>query len=765
MRHRPSFIIAFACLGTLHAQGQPAAGGPSLPEWNVLYGQKEFADAQSMFSKYLRKLRDEEHERRSKVISNLSSADDVRRYQQETRAKLRAALGDLPARTPLNPRTAGTLERDGYKVEKVVFESRPRYYVTANVYVPRKGSPPYPAVLAAVGHWGMGKSFEEYQHLGIYLARRGYIVLVYDVPGQGERRQYFNPVLGRALIDPGGSHWFVTLEHGYAGGQAILTGGNYASYLVWDGVRALDYLAGRDDVDKERIACTGTSGGGLQAELLSALDERIKISIPVCYGGCNPDNPTRPGLSSTDIDALIAPRPLLMIEATGDPLPGVTAKQERHKEVGHLYQVTGQAEKTRFIIVDGPHGYTPDMYRAAYSWMSRWFFGKTVPEESFAEPITATEPAENLHYTSSGEVTMSLGGETVSSLNRAHAQRLAGERNKSRSAANSQQWRNDLKNRIRSNIALDLEPAPLRPRSLERIDHGSFVLEKLIYYSEPEIYVPAVLLLPKKEGRRSAAIFVNEEGKAGKGLLDRYLKPLASAGHVVLSIDPRGMGETDPEAPRSSRPADFKRFVHDSESSFYYDAMRVGKTVIGMRTRDVLTAVDYLAGRPEVDASRISAIGHGMGGLIVLYAAVFDERIRSVASNGALVSYASIVENELYTHRFSSFGPGFLRTFDLPDLASLIAPRPLLLQNSVDALHRVLDESTVRQIYGSAGKGDRIRIVHDVTASGIAARYEALLSDGPKHSGAGPRSAAIPQAALSIALNRDRISPCDSPCF
>ncbi|MEX2262985.1 MAG: alpha/beta fold hydrolase [Bryobacteraceae bacterium] len=732
-----AFALASAgFVGTLHAQGHPPAGGPSLPAWNVLYGQKEFADAQSMFSKYLRGLRQEEQQRRSKVIADLSSADEIRRYQHETRAKLRAALGDLPPRTPLNPRTTGILERDGYAVEKVIFESRPRYYVTANIYVPRKGSPPYPAVLAPVGHWGMGKTFEEYQHLGIYLARRGYIVLVYDVPGQGERRQYFNPVLGRALIDPGGSHWFVTLEHGYAGGQAILTGGNYASYLVWDGVRALDYLTARDDVDKERLACTGTSGGGLQAELLSAIDERIKVSIPVCYGGCNPDNPTRPGLSITDIDALIAPRPLLMIEATGDPRSGVMAKQERHEEVAHLYQVAGQPEKTRFIVVDGPHGYVPGMHRAAYSWLSQWFFGKNPSEESLAEPITAVEPAENLHCTPTGEVTMSLGGETVSSLNRAHAQRLAPDRSKSTSSVNAERWRNNLKDKIQSNIALDLGPEPPRPRTLERMDRGSFILEKVIYYSEPEIYVPAVLLLPKKEGRRPAAVFVNEDGKAAKGLLDDHLRPLAEAGYAVFSIDPRGMGETDPETPRSSKPTDFKRFVHDSESGFYYDAMRVGKTVVGMRTRDVLGAVSYLAAHPEIDASRISAIGHGMGGLIVLYAAAFDERIRSVASTGALVSYSSIVDSELYTHRFSSFGPGFLRNFDLPDLASLIAPRPLLLQNSVDALHRVLDPETVQQtyrsaadVYQAAGQRDRFRIIHDVTASGIAQRYEALLSE------------------------------------
>jgi dienelactone hydrolase len=475
----------------------------------------------------------------------------------------------------------------------------------------------------------------------------------------------------------------------------------------------------------------------LQTELLSAVDERIKISIPVCFGGCNPDNPARPGLSSTDIDALIAPRPLLMIEATGDPRPGVMAKQGRHQEVSHLYQVTGQPEKTRFVVVDGPHGYVPGMHQAAYSWLSRWFFGKNVTAESLVEPVTATEPAENLNSTQSGEVSMSLGGETVFSLNREHAQRLAADRSK-RAAADSKQWRSSLADRIQSSIAFDPEPRPLRPQTLERIDQGSFVLEKVIYYSEPEIYVPGVLLLPKKQGPRPAVVVVAEDGKAARGLLDDYLKPMAEAGYVVLSIDPRGMGETDPESPRSSKPTDFRKFVHDSESEFYYDSMRVGKTVVGMRTRDALGAVDYLAGRREVDGSRIGAIGHGMGGLIVLYAAAFDGRIRSVAATGTLVSYSSIAESELYTHRFSNFGPGFLRDFDLPDLAALIAPRTLLLQNPVDALHRVLAPEAVERtfrsaadVYETAGKGDQMRILADATAASIVRRYKTLLPEGP----------------------------------
>ncbi len=708
---RRIFALALASAAAF-AQEPAAPGGPALPLWNVLHGSSEYANAGSMFSSYLSKLRHEEEERRSKAIAGLATRGQIRAYQSETRAKLRAALGEMPSRTPLNARVTGTLERDGYTVEKVIFESRPRYWVTANAYVPRKGAAPYPAVLAPVGHWGMGKAFDEYQRLGIFLARRGYVVLVYDVPGQGERREYFNPVVNRALIDPGGSHWFVTLEHGYAGAQAILTGGNYASYLVWDGIRALDYLAERKDVDPNRLACTGTSGGGLQTELLSAIDERIKISIPVCYGGCNPDNPTRPGLSIADIDALIAPRPLLMIEATGDPRPAVASKLDRHREIESLYKAAGEAGKTRYVVVDGPHGYLPEMHQAAYTWMQKWFAGAEVSAESLNEPVTAVEPAENLHATSSGEVTMSLGGETVWSLNRAHAARLA----VSRKAGP------DLRENVRASVAIERPASGLPSRTLGRADRGPYALEKVVYHSEPGIYVPSVLLLPKSSGKHPAVLFVNEEGKAEPKLVEHYLEPLAKAGIVVLSIDPRGMGETDPEAPRASRTGDFKKLVHDAESGYFHDAIRVGKTAPGMRALDAMAGVSYLAGRAEVDAKRISAIGHGMGGLVVLYAAAFDERIRSAAITGSLVSYAAIAASELYSHRFGAFGPGFLRGFDLPDAASLIAPRPLTIHNAVDALHRVLPVETAREAYGQP----HVRVFHETAPKEIAKRYIGL---------------------------------------
>jgi hypothetical protein len=182
--------------------GAEALADDLRPEWNVLYGHEDFRKADTMLRDYLAKARSAAQQDREKLIGNIRTPAELEKYQAQTAARLRAILGEFPPRTALNAQAVGRLERSGYAVEKIIFESRPRYYVTANVYVPRPATGPFPAVLCPVGHWGAGKFVEDYQRLGAYLARRGFLALVYDVPGQGERQQYFDPVLGRTLLSP-----------------------------------------------------------------------------------------------------------------------------------------------------------------------------------------------------------------------------------------------------------------------------------------------------------------------------------------------------------------------------------------------------------------------------------------------------------------------------------------------------------------------------------------------------------------------------------
>jgi len=703
--------------------------------WNVLSGREDFRDPQRMAVENLKQAVASWESEREKAIAGLVTAADVASHRATARARLLEAIGKLPERTPLRPQLTATVERPGYRIEKVVFESRPHYFVTGNVYVPRESGPPYPAVLCPVGHWGTGKVFEDYQRLACYLAQRGILALVFDLPGQGERLMYYDDILGRSAVDPATSEYYVTVEHGVANGQTTLVSGNLVPYMVWDGLRALDYLGDRPDVDRGRLACTGTSGGGLQTELLSALDERIRISIPVSYGGCAADHPDRPGLSMIDVDALIAPRPLLMMCATGDARAAVQEKQRRHEVLSNVYRVLGHGDRTRFLVTEGRHGYLHDQRAAAWQWLCRWWNGTDPPAASLEEPSAPIETDRTLACTTTGQVKTALGGETILSLNRSAA---AAIRTTTTPPASSQElppWRERLRGQIRDRLRIHFTPFPPNARTLARADYDRFAVEKLVYSSEPDIYIPSLLFLPQAAAPGPAVIFVNEGGKTADQAVEYYCRPLAEAGCTVLAIDVRGVGETMPPSEPPYNEHNYRGLTEGAEASLFYSSLRVGRTLLGRRVLDVLRGIDCLAARKEVDGAKLGAIGHGMGAPLVLYAAALDDRIRRLAAARMLLSYAAILETDLYAHHFSGFAPGLLQSFDLPAVAALLAPRPLLLLNLVDQLGQRVSRARAARVYGPAGSiydllgaKERFQIRDANSAGEAAAAYASYFS-------------------------------------
>ncbi|HEY5907672.1 MAG TPA: acetylxylan esterase, partial [Vicinamibacteria bacterium] len=217
--------------------------------------------------------------RRARFAAARTEADLVA-LQGELRAALLGTIGGLPSeRGPLHARIVDTLPRTGYRIEKLVFESLPGVHVTALVYVPNAGPGPrrFPVVLLACGHSPIGKAHPAYQEIAARLALRGYLVLCWDPLGQGERSQFWEAARKRSRYN------LVCGEHAVLGNLATLHGLGLGRYFVWDGMRALDYLLTRDDVDAERISITGTSGGGFQSLWLGALDERVKVVAPSCF--------------------------------------------------------------------------------------------------------------------------------------------------------------------------------------------------------------------------------------------------------------------------------------------------------------------------------------------------------------------------------------------------------------------------------------------------------------------------------------------------
>ena len=398
-----------------------------------------------------------------------------------------------------------------------------------------------------------------------------------------------------------------------------------------------------------------------------------------------------------------------------------------------LYGASKAADRTSFAIFEEPHGYGEAIRRGAYIWLSRWLRGTEPAADTLPEKPILLDTEASLASTTTGQVKTALGGETVFSLNRADAARI---RDRAPLPANRrawQDWRQRLRSEVTARLAVTETDTPLNVRKFDGADRGAYLFEKIVYDSDPGVYVPGILLLPKSNTRSAAVVFVNEAGKTAAGVVDNYLLPLVRAGIAVFTIDPRGSGETVPA--ESGQEMSYRAFTGDRESRLLYDSLNAGTTLLGMRTRDVRRGVDYLRTRQEIDPDRISVIGHGSAGLLALHAGALDDRIRSVAVNGALVSYDAIVQNEIYTHRYSMFVPGALRKYDLPELAALVAPRPVLVLNAVDHAQRAMEEEPARAIYEPGhqvfrllGAERALRVDRAASAAEITAHYRELLA-------------------------------------
>jgi cephalosporin-C deacetylase-like acetyl esterase len=671
---------------------------PQSDHWLVLNDGSEFSGANRVTSAYLNSVRRSGLLDSRQESTRISDRESLQSHQRAVRQAALASLGPPLERTPLNARLTGTVVREGYRVEKVIFESRPRYYVTANVYVPASREASFPALLCPVGHWGAGKVCEDYQRFAAYFASRGFVVMCYDGPGQGERIETFDSITRRPLIHPGTSEYFVTTEHGYLGSYAFLALGSFARYLLWDGIRALDYLEQRGDVDRSRIACTGASGGGTQTRQLAALDERIRVAIPVAYGGCAADTIYSPGVEDADVDALIAPRPLLLVCASGDGSAGNEGRRRGFTQLATIYETVGARTAIDFVIAESRHGYTAPMYPTVYQWLAKWFGLPEPAAESLIERPIALESETTLACTLSGQVKTSLGGETVASLSRADARRSRPPAGTPADPERWRTWQRQMLERVRTKLGLSSGTTPLQPRTLRRSEHEHFVDERVVFSSDPGVYVPTVLLLPAAKRPAPVIIFVNQETKSADAAPERYWLPLVRAGYAVLAIDPRGTGETS-EGPISR---EYRSFLSGAEATLFYGAIRAGTSIPGMQVRDVLAACAFLESRAEIDPERIGVLGLGSGGTLAALAAGLDPRIKVAVSSGGLLSYDAIAASETSTHRLSELVPGALGSFDLPDVAALVCPRSLVLANLVDATHRRVDPALAQSTYAQA---------------------------------------------------------------
>jgi phosphodiesterase/alkaline phosphatase D-like protein/dienelactone hydrolase len=601
-------------------------------------------------------------EARAREVDALRDPASVQERRRAVVEALERSLGPWPEKTPLRPRIAGRLEREDHVVEKVIFESRPDFHVTANLYLPRRGSPPFPAVLFPCGHHQHGKAGETYQSAGQEFARRGLAVLIYDPIGQGERFQYLDDK-GQPLV--GG-----TTEHTLAGTTALLVGTQLAAIRIWDGIRAADYLESRPDIDARRLGLAGNSGGGTLTAYLMAVDPRFAAASPSCYltstrrlletigpqdAEQNLTASIASGLDHADFLHAFAPKPALLACASRDYF-AIDGTWTTFREAKRIYGRLGASEAIDLVEADGEHGYQPALRDAAGRFFER-VLGDRRPAEIAARVEAGAVVAETeLRCTETGQVLSALKGRSVADLLREIEHRLRPIREARFLESDRAAWIERLRSIAGMRAAV---PTP-QARVVGRARVESFEVEKLAW--DRPFHVAA--LYHRAQGAGSSVILISDGGKESG--LDR-LAALARDGVSVLALDLPGYGESGPTKSDAWLGRDWKEA---------FLAIQLATPLPGIRADALRQAAEFLKGRGlariEIESTRQAA-------LPALLAASVESAIAAIRLDAAPPDYAEAVERGWIPEQLGNAVPGALSHFDLPQLRALIAPRRVLV--------------------------------------------------------------------------------------
>jgi dienelactone hydrolase len=587
-------------------------------------------------------------------------------------------LWPLPERCPLNAHILGRIEYDDYTLEKVYFESWPGFYCTGNLFRPRTHAGRVPAILNPHGHWERGRLAHEpngsIRARCITFARMGMVAFAYDMVGYHDSLQ--------------------VPKHRFASARGALWGLTPMALQTWNSLRAVDFLESLEDVDPARIGCTGESGGGTQTFMLTAVEPRIQVIAPVnmisahMQGGCVCEN--TPGLRvdtyNVEIGALAAPRPMLMVSATGDWT--VNTPTVEYPAVRSVYQLYGADDKLAWTQVDAPHNYNAASRAHVYRWFARWFLG----DESLgidAERDFVVEPDERMRVFPAGK--LPSGALTSAGVERA----IVGAAQQRLDAllptrpASLQQLREVATPRL-THILCASAPAPedvLAEPGEERSGEWGQARDLALGRRGKGERIHATLYQGTGEATGPMALVVHGAGRAG--VMDGFggpgekVRALLGAGYSVLAIDPVYTGAVPADA------------LPTRDLDWFWATFN--QPLLGARVQDVLTALAYAAAQPGLTS--VTLLGLGSGGAWALLAAALSPIAAQVCVDVQAMALDDdgVYLDGLYAPLLRAYG-------DLRVASALVAPRALLLTNTA----RRFSLRWARAAYTAAGVLNRL---------------------------------------------------------
>lgn len=610
-------------------------------------------------------MRDVHHQylnREKELAEAWTSKDKMRQYQDKRRESYRKIIGTFPQIGNLNGQILGNSEQNGFRIEKIMFESTPKRYVTANLYIP-DGNGPFPVVVILCGHGIGGKIPGPYT--AVLLASNGIAAMVVDPVGQGERLELIDS--NNVPLTRG-----VTTEHTLVNAGCNLLGSNVAAYEYWDNHRAIDYLETRPDIDKNNIGVFGSSGGGTQTAYFVGLENRIKAASIGSYfsqrervlelegasDGCqHVPYEGREGIEIADFALMFAPKPMLILAGRYDFVDfwGVLRGFE---ELEKSYEVLEGKGLVALSAVEAGHGGNHESQLALAA-----FFKKHLTDDH--SPVKDVQRIElvraDLQCTVTGQVKTSIP-DAVSMCD--YNIQLAGQY-ASKRADFMKQGEKVIRAKMLELLGITLPKEKITAEPTGFVSKRTYNLYKYQVIRLGEMPVPCVVVVPEQvNAKEDVVLYLNEGGKDEFLNDEAQILSFVNRGSIVVAADLRGFGET-------ADPADFNDAKYwNREYRNAMTGMHIGRPVTGQRVIDIISLLDFIDSDAVTKGKKVRIAANGLYGPTVIHAACLDKRIKSAEITRSIRSYTEYIQNPMQRDAFTNVLYGVLQYYDLKDLVN-----------------------------------------------------------------------------------------------
>jgi hypothetical protein len=681
-----------------------------------------YSDIENVLYKHFCDVAVQQLEARRSEIGRIHSKEKWLERQSGVRSKLSEMTGPFPEKTPLNVQVVGIVRRDGYRIEKIIYESMPGYYVSGALYIPDGITGKAPAIFYACGHTLEGFKAPTYQHIIINLVKKGFIVFTIDPMGQGERYEYWDEENGRPRF-PVPDH-----EHSYAGAQCILTGYSIARYFIWDVIRGIDYMLSRPEVDPDGLGMTGRSGGGNITAYLGALDPRILAAAPECYitdyehlfksigPQCAEQNLFQMigrGLDHADLIELRAPKPTLIVSTTRDFF-SIQGTRNSYSEAMGIYKALGAEKMLAMAEDDAGHESTRKNREAMYA-----FFQEQLSNPGSPDDITVDIPApEELSISPTGQLSTSFHGHSVQTLNSAIAKQTVEDRE--HSGFFLENYLDRIPMAAAGNSGFVYPDQFGMPVFSGRILKPGFAIEKYLLPGSGNYMLPALMLKPVTDSGKGSILALHTKGMNHAYHNEKLVQDLVIKGYTVLLMDLPGIGSMGPGYLQGDS------YIDSISYNQWFAAVLTGNSFVGLRAGDIIRGVHFLKENTGGSGS-ISAIAFGPIGSDLLHGTLFEPVITRVCIFRIFLSFEEIVHTRFYNPEFIPFSvPGAIGESDLPDLIAGLCPRKVLLVDPVSGNGSPVDaswtEASMRlplRVYSEKGVPGRLEWIYHLDETKI----------------------------------------------